>query len=266
MSTVRATAVRRCQSCSGFSLIELLVVIAIIALLAALLFPAFAAVREKGRQATALSNLHEIQVGMAQYQLDHHAYPAALFGYVTATGTSMADHASVTGGLYPQYVNNYQAFMDPNNSVTDPTAQTAALPVYTLDSSGALTTTTTQKFFQADAFDVSPEVTGTNAMDTTKLVPRYQLNWTSLTGTTSPPSGVTTQFYQRQLRWRSIPGDTYVTCTTYHVQNADKVIVLYESGAAKVLDSSKFLSPGADVATLSAVSGVSNANFWKVQP
>jgi prepilin-type N-terminal cleavage/methylation domain-containing protein/prepilin-type processing-associated H-X9-DG protein len=44
----------------GFSLIELLVVIAILALLAALLFPIFAAARERGRTAYCSNNLKQI--------------------------------------------------------------------------------------------------------------------------------------------------------------------------------------------------------------
>ena len=43
----------------AFTLIELLVVIAIICIVAAILFPTFASVREKGRQADCLSNLKQ---------------------------------------------------------------------------------------------------------------------------------------------------------------------------------------------------------------
>ena len=51
----------------GFTLIELLVVIAIIAILAAILFPVFAKAREKARQASCLSNVKQITLGMLQY-------------------------------------------------------------------------------------------------------------------------------------------------------------------------------------------------------
>jgi prepilin-type N-terminal cleavage/methylation domain-containing protein/prepilin-type processing-associated H-X9-DG protein len=55
----------------GFSLIELLVVIAIIAILAAILFPVFAKAREKARQASCLSNLKQISLGIIMYAQDY---------------------------------------------------------------------------------------------------------------------------------------------------------------------------------------------------
>jgi len=55
----------------GFTLIELLVVIAIIAILAALLFPVFAAAREKARQATCLSNIKQLALAILMYADDY---------------------------------------------------------------------------------------------------------------------------------------------------------------------------------------------------
>ena len=56
---------------SGFTLIELLVVIAIIAVLAAILFPVFAAAREKARSTTCLNNERQILAALQMYVQDN---------------------------------------------------------------------------------------------------------------------------------------------------------------------------------------------------
>ena len=61
--------------------------------------------------------------------------------------------------------------------------------------------------------------------------------------------------YKRQMRWQNPPADTLVTATTYHVKNADKVLVLFESGTVKKIS-------GTDFATLGDSAG--NSNFWRV--
>jgi prepilin-type N-terminal cleavage/methylation domain-containing protein/prepilin-type processing-associated H-X9-DG protein len=54
----------------GFTLIELLVVIAIIAVLAAILFPVFAAARERAQSAACINNLNQIGSAFALYSED----------------------------------------------------------------------------------------------------------------------------------------------------------------------------------------------------
>jgi hypothetical protein len=70
--------------------------------------------------------------------------------------------------------------------------------------------------------------------------------------------------YLDQLRWRNPPSNTYVTCTTYHVQQAGIVLVLTQDGSVKKVDAGKF--SGFDKATQHSIdgNGVDAANFWKI--
>lgn len=66
----RPTPGNKCSGNHAFTLIELLVVIAVIAILAAFLFPVFFKVREKARQASCASNLHQLGLAIFLYAQD----------------------------------------------------------------------------------------------------------------------------------------------------------------------------------------------------
>ena len=235
----------------GFTLIELLIVIAIIAILVAILVPVFFKVKESTRQGTSMSNLKQIGQGLAQYKLDNHRCPDVLFGYADGGGTMNAYKPAVSMAayplsLYPSYVKTAGVFQDPNNTAKpdDASAVTGSLtPGATPQPTPPLNAAHT--YFTADAYDVCPQVTAASTLSTT-YVARYTPRWTAL-GAVGTDAG-------RQLQAPNPPGDTYVTCTTYHVPNADKVLVLFENGSVKKMT-------GADFSALEP-----NNGFWTVKP
>ena len=67
----------------GFTILELIVVIAIIGILVALLLPAIQAARESARKTSCRNNLHQIGIGMHNYESSYRRLPP---GYQYAAG------------------------------------------------------------------------------------------------------------------------------------------------------------------------------------
>jgi prepilin-type N-terminal cleavage/methylation domain-containing protein/prepilin-type processing-associated H-X9-DG protein len=101
---------------SGFTLIELLVVIAILSIVAALLFPVFAEVRGKARQAVCLSNLKQIGNALQMYLQDYddHMPNCCHYGRAAAwSNTALTEICSQAGITYRTPTNT---FFDPEQS------------------------------------------------------------------------------------------------------------------------------------------------------
>ena len=89
----------------GFTLIELLVVIAIISLLVSILIPSLKLAKELSRRAVCGSNLHQMSLVLATYQVDHRGdFPDGAiqtsYTYFYWMSKSWKD------GLYPKYLTN----------------------------------------------------------------------------------------------------------------------------------------------------------------
>jgi len=206
----------------------------------------------------------------------------------------LASHnpANYFPGLYPAYIKDPNVFTDPNNQ-TDSNSPGQSTPALTdayviapcsklndntlrgdgnsmceTPSYGSGTAIPTVRYFYTvDAYDSSPAVTAGNTINSGNYVTRYQ---TAREGTAcsaaNKPDGCDPSImlnnpqvaanYKRQLRWQNPPADTLVTLTSYHVQNADKVLVIFASGAVKKVKAEDFLNPNTDTA----------ASFWTTTP
>jgi prepilin-type N-terminal cleavage/methylation domain-containing protein len=257
---------------AGFTLVELLTVIAIIAILTGILLPVFATVRENARRTACISNLQQIYAGVKQYDLDNRRYPDFLLGPAidpascTPAGTAPLQFASgapcamqtaaatgklggsytktdgtgssLAGGLFPEYVKSVETFHCPNNTAHDTAGDLTTVPVtYNTFSPGAGYGTEGVNLYAYDSYDANPNITGPTTIGTAPEL-RYQRIWQA-----TSPTPATDTFYRNQLHWR-VPSDTtYITMCSYHVPKG-KVVVLWLSGSAKVLDTQKLSTLG----------------------
>lgn len=210
---------------SGFSLVELLTVIAIIAILAAIIFPVMTAVKERARQNQCMTNLHQIAMAVQMFKQDNRRYPEILGSEVRPSPSNPDMFENVKDRyLFPEYVKTIAAFHCPSSRISDsremmsyvlPTRPRSENPVYLY------------AYDSYDAHVVGFAATG-NPKLYTNVEPHYLLKWAESPedilsgGLETYPPGVPNdekaaqQDYERQLRFRTPPGDTVVTWCSYH--------------------------------------------------
>jgi len=117
----RTVAPIRTRLHPGFTLTELVVVVAIIGLLASILFPVFAAARERARQTSCASNLHQIGLGFVQYTQDNDGMMPPGDGYqYTNVSLKKGYLLGLTTYIQP-YLKNTQVLHCPDDPVQDST-------------------------------------------------------------------------------------------------------------------------------------------------
>jgi type II secretion system protein G len=89
---------------SGFTLIELLVVIAIIGLLASAILSSLQDARALARDNVRLSDMHQIQIALEQFHLEHGRYPDRTNDNVSSAGEYIGVGDDIDAALAP-YLN-----------------------------------------------------------------------------------------------------------------------------------------------------------------
>lgn len=97
--------------CRAFTLTELLVVVGVIAVLVAILLPVLFTIRERGRRAACLSNLHQLDTALLMYTQDEDGF----FPMRRADGENGSDWVD---GVQ-KYVGNADVFQCPSCPVPD---------------------------------------------------------------------------------------------------------------------------------------------------
>jgi prepilin-type N-terminal cleavage/methylation domain-containing protein/prepilin-type processing-associated H-X9-DG protein len=114
----------------GFTLIELLVVIAIISILASILFPTFAQAREKARQTSCQSNLHQVGLALLQYVQDYDEdLPSGLYRDTSGSATHSVGGAG-WAGQSSSYIKNTGVFRCPDDSTSQSISTTGNIQQY----------------------------------------------------------------------------------------------------------------------------------------
>ncbi len=221
---------------AGFTMIELLTVIAIIAILAAIIFPVFAQVRARTREASCRNNMTQISNAINQYHEQWGVYPDFIEPVRADFGLGLQDISR----LYPQYLKSLDVFHCPNSDIVpdspnvtaagqairrwpDPNGQPVLLPngnpVF---------------FFQRFSYNAQPVPNRVGV----QWEMHYTKDWTLQLGNISD--------IPRQLKYKNPAADTVVTWCTHHagydgVGNCSgNILVLFLDGRIRTIQGDRF--------------------------
>ncbi len=209
---------------AGFTLIELLVVIAIVAVIAAILFPVFAAVRERGRRTVCQSNLHQISLAMQQYvQENGNTYPPQEYQGRNVDG-SEADAVQWQQLIFP-YLKTSRVFFCPSAPSDAPSHSAPQVALETTDYTyawGRLNTITRKELRGvAEAALVNPTtlmlntdagwITSDDVYHYCRLVPKTSCGG-GFTGSTLHSDGGNYSYIDGHVKWLTPEAEGEVDC------------------------------------------------------
>lgn len=144
--------------------------------------------------------------------------------------------------LFPEYIDDVNIFHCPNNGDFDRPDSNEAYVVSRLAQDASdpnIAVPTFAGFYKFDSYDINPQIGSNDRIDpqTGTFEPRYSRVWEELLPT-SPTDPAAAETYRNQLVFAAPSSDTYLTMCSYHGDKG-KVIVLWLSGQAKVLDTNK---------------------------
>jgi hypothetical protein len=222
----------------GINIVDIIAVAIILIFIALLTIPAPWPHRgQPANQTTCMSNLMNISMALKMYQLDHHAFPDTLAGYVQTDENGVVPFSKAKGGLHGDYgMRTSEVFRCPNPPLV--TSETAVVEV----SYGGKT----RKYYAIDSYDIcTPGKMSTKAKVGFEAA-RYRKSWAdseAAVGKYPPfPLGIKDsaklreEDYKKQLKWRDPPDDTVITwCSNHKKMNGGRVVVIFLNGTCKLI-------------------------------